>query len=257
MATLREQFLERLIREFFLKKGSGFVLKGGAAIRALFGEERLTKDIDLDFTNPKRTAESLHNTVNRAITGAVRGLPMQDLQISAPSKGELSPRWKINFRDAEDQRYHVEIEVSRDPERAAPGQVIQKRFSPGAAAGIGRFWVDMYDEPTLIATKLAALLGREAPRDVYDLDRLMTAPPPSTPQVRWAIDRAGLDWQDPVTALRAHLDALSWERFMTDLRDSLPEEVAERIDETEWRAMKERVAAYAESLLSSNTGAGR
>jgi hypothetical protein len=66
-----------------------------------------------------------------------------------------------------------------------------------------------------------------------------------------------LDWQDPVTALRAHLDALSWERFMTDLRDSLPEEVAERIDETEWRAMKERVAAYAESLLSSNTGAGR
>ena len=28
MTTLREQYIERLIREFFLKKGSGFVLKG-------------------------------------------------------------------------------------------------------------------------------------------------------------------------------------------------------------------------------------
>lgn len=51
MASLREQFIERLVREFFLKRGSGFVLKGGGAIQALYGAQRLTKDVDLDFTN--------------------------------------------------------------------------------------------------------------------------------------------------------------------------------------------------------------
>ena len=59
MSTVREQFMERVIREIFLRKGSGFVLKGGAALRALYGENRLTKDVDLDFTNPKRTADNV------------------------------------------------------------------------------------------------------------------------------------------------------------------------------------------------------
>ena len=255
MPSLREQFLERLIREFFLKKGSGFVLKGGGAVRTLFGEQRLTKDVDLDFTNPKRTAESLHNTVDRAIAAAARGLPVQDLRVSTPRKGELSPRWKINFRDPEGQSVHVEVEVSRDPERAPPGGVVQKRFLPAAAVGIGPFWVDIYDEPALITAKLAALLGREVPRDVYDLDLLIgRSPRPRPEQVQWAIARAGLLAADSVRVLRARLEALSWDRFVSDLRDSLPEHVATRIDEAEWQAMKNRVGGYADSLLTEGSG---
>jgi predicted nucleotidyltransferase component of viral defense system len=250
MASLREQFLERLVREFFLKKGSGFVLKGGAAVRTLFGEQRLTKDVDLDFTNPRRTAQSLHHTVDRAITAAARGLPIQDLRVSSPRKGELSPRWKINFGDPAGQSFHVEVEVSRDPERAPPGAVVQKRFLPAAAVGIGPFWVDIYDEPALITAKLAALLGREVPRDVYDLDLLTSrSPRPRPEQVQWAIARAGLSAVESLRVLRARLDALSWDRFVSDLRDSLPEHVATRIDEAEWQAMKNRVGGYAEGLL--------
>jgi hypothetical protein len=256
MSTLREQFIERLIREFFLRKGSGFVLKGGGAIRALYGEQRLTKDIDLDFTNPKRTAEALHNTVKRAISGAARGLPIQDLKISHPRKGELSPRWKINFRDSRGERFHVEVEVSRDPARAAPGAVIQKRFSPEAAKGLGLYWVDIYDKPGLIATKLAALLGREAPRDLYDLDLLIaSAPPLSAEQVQWVVDRAGLKDNELLQAFAVRLEALTWARFVSDLRDSLPEQFADRINEAEWSVMKKRVADYAERVFSSNARA--
>ncbi|HEX7060690.1 MAG TPA: nucleotidyl transferase AbiEii/AbiGii toxin family protein [Woeseiaceae bacterium] len=91
MASLREQYIERLIREIFLRKGSGFVLKGGGAMRALLGEQRLTKDVDLDFTNPKRSAESLHNTLRRAIAAAARGLPLSDLRVASPGKEEMSP----------------------------------------------------------------------------------------------------------------------------------------------------------------------
>ena len=157
MSTLREQFMELVIREIFLRKGSGFVLKGGAALRSLYGENRLTKDVDLDFTNPKRTAESLHNTISRSIDNAARGLAIRDLVVSRPGKGEQSPRWKLNFSDSLGQEFHVEIEVSRDPKRVVPGNVIQQRFLPQAAKGITRFWVDIYDGPALIATKIAAL----------------------------------------------------------------------------------------------------
>lgn len=247
--------MERLIREFFHKKGSGFVLKGGGAVRTLFGEQRLTRDVDLDFTNPKRTVDSLHNTVNRAIRAAARGLPMRDLRVAGPRKGELSPRWKINFEDQDGESFHVEVEVSRDAARVPPGLVVQKRFVPDAAVGIGRFWVDIYDEPALIASKLAALLGREVPRDVYDLDLLMTgSASPSEKQLRWAIERAGLEGEDPLAVLKARMEGLDWARFATDLRDTLLPHIAERIDEAEWEAIKGRVSDYAENLLQTITG---
>lgn len=247
--------MERLIREIFLRKGSGFVLKGGGALRTLFGGQRLTKDIDLDFTNPKRTADSLHTTVSRCIRNAARGLPLANLEVSVPGKAETTPRWKINFTDPDNRRYHVEIEVSRDPARAAPGNVVQKPFTPEAAIGIARFWADIYDEPALIATKLAALLGRGLPRDVYDLDTLIRASAHPVPeQIRWAIERANLKGENAAEVLHARMDALTWERYQTELRDSLTEQIADRIDKTEWSGMKSRVGQYAERLLQDATG---
>lgn len=248
--------MERLVRELFLAKGSGFVLKGGGALRALFGEERRTKDIDLDFTNPERTAESLHNSVSRAIKVAARGLPVSDFRVSTPGKAERTPRWKINFEGDDGRTHHVEVEVSRDPGRAAPGAVVQQPFVPRAAKGISRFWVDTYDRGTLIATKLAALLGRGAPRDVYDLDSLIaTSSKPEPRQVDWAIRRANLEGRTPVEALHERLDALTWVRYRDELRDSLAEEVAGRIDEQEWAAMKQRVAEFAEAMFERRAGA--
>ena len=252
MNNLREQFLERLTRALFQKKGEGFVLKGGGAMRALFGTERLTKDIDLDFTHPKRSADSLHHTVRRAIDSAARGLPLRDLTVSEPGKVEVSPKWKINFADASGQRYHVEVEVSRDARRVPPGTVVQHPFVPHAAVGIPRFWVDIYDTPTLIATKLAALLGREAARDVYDLDLLMGASAsPTAEQLRWAVKRAQLQSHDAIAVLHAHLEALNWQRYLTELRDALPEETAARIDEREWDALRKRVESYLTKLLQA------
>ncbi|MGH8306691.1 MAG: nucleotidyl transferase AbiEii/AbiGii toxin family protein [Gammaproteobacteria bacterium] len=252
MDDLREQFLERLTRELFHKRGDGFVLKGGGALRALFGEQRLTKDIDLDFTNPKRSADSLHHSVRRAIDMAARGLTIQHLQVSEPGKTESSPRWKVNFEAADGRRQHIEIEVSRDPSRAVPGAVVQRPFVPRAAKGIARFWVDIYDEPALIASKIAALLGREVPRDVYDLDLLKdSAEKPSVPLIHWAVQRANLEGQNPVTTLWAHLDALNWPRFQSELLDALTPASAERMDETEWTTMKLRVGEYVERLLQA------
>lgn len=255
--NIREQFLERLTAALFRKRGEGFVLKGGGAMRARFGNERMTKDLDLDFTNPKRSADSLHKTVQHAIEHAARGLRVTDLQVHEPGKAEASPRWKVNFRDDAGHPVHVEIEVSRDATRVAPGQVVQQRFEPLARRGGTRFWVDVYDDATLATTKLAALLGRAAPRDVYDLDLLMgSGERPSAEQIAWAVQRAGIDDRSPVDLLWARLDELDWQRYLDELRDALPEDAAARIDEDEWEAMKLRVGEYAEALLA-DTGAER
>src|SRR5579859_3207935 len=218
MADPREHFLERFTRDLFRTPHSGFVLKGGTALRALFGPDRLTQDVDLDFTGAYRTANSLHASIRHAIDATVRALGLKDLTVSEPGKNEISPRWKINFAIPDGSRHHVEVEVSRDPSRAPPGHIVQKRFTPHAATGVAHFWVDMYDEPTLVATKLAALLGRETPRDVYDLDLLIDAADAVSPElIAWAVGRAHLQGEDPVKVLWAHLDALSYARFESEL----------------------------------------
>lgn len=249
MGELREQFLEKLVRELFRQEG-GFVLKGGGAIRALYGEQRLTKDIDVDFTNPRRSAESLHKTVDTAIKAAARGLPLTDLHVHEPGKVEKSPRWKLNFRDPDGQSVHIEIEVSREPGRAPPGAIRQVPFVPRAARGISRFHVAVYDGPTLMATKIAALLGREVPRDVYDLDLLHGQhEPPTREQIAWAVERAGIEPVAARATLWQHLDALDWNRFESELLGSLTEDAAANIDESAWTAMKLRVGEFVENLL--------
>jgi len=256
MDDIRERFLERLTFALFRKRGEGFVLKGGGAMRARFGNERLTKDLDLDFTNPRRSADSLHKTVGHAIEQAARGLSVSDLHVHEPGKEEASPRWKVNFRDRDGRPVHVEIEVSRDAGRAVPGQVVQQDFRPLPGAGGTRFWVDIYDDAALAATKLAALLGRGAARDVYDIDLLMNADErPGPVLVAWAVERAAIEDRSPVDALWAQLNGLTWARYQDELRDSLPADVADRIDEDEWTAMKLRVGEYAEGLLETAAGA--
>ncbi len=252
MADPRERFLERFARALFHTPHSGFVLKGGTALRTLFGPERLTRDIDLDFTGARRSADSLFASVRRAIETAARGLELKDLTVSESSKAEMSPRFRVKFTTPEGREHHVEIEVSRDPKRAPPGKVVQQAFVPEAAPGIARFWVDIYDEPTLAATKLSALLGRETPRDVYDLDLLRGKTGMMDAKlIEWAVDRAQLGGEDPIQVLWAHLDGLSYGRCEAELIPSLKPGVAGRLDETEWTAMKLRVGEYAERVLGT------
>ncbi|MGH8279990.1 MAG: hypothetical protein ACRETQ_10590, partial [Gammaproteobacteria bacterium] len=75
---------------------------------------------------------------------------------------------------------------------------------------------------------------------------------PSSAQVRWAIKRAQLQPQDAPAALHTHLQNLNWQRYLTELRDALPDETAERIDEREWQALRKRVEDYLIALLSKS-----
>ncbi|MGH8227085.1 MAG: nucleotidyl transferase AbiEii/AbiGii toxin family protein [Steroidobacteraceae bacterium] len=143
----------------------------------------------------------------------------------------------------------MKVEVSRRP--PPPGRVRQAAVSGVAAYGLGTFYVDLYDESTLAAMKLAALLERTAVRDVYDLDLLLPAHPPGPSLIEWALERAGLAPQDALRHVQHQLASMDWNLFRSQmLSDPAP---LERFEETTWEDMKGRVQRALTSLLETHS----
>jgi hypothetical protein len=226
------------------------VLKGGMAMRALFGPTRLTRDVDLDFPELRsRTADSLHNQVMRALKAALRGGGVQDAKISEPGKAEVLPKWKVSGRTAHGQPFHMKVEVSRRPPR--PGEVRQATVSGVSAFGLGTYYVDLYDEKTLVAMKLAALLGRTAARDVTDLNLLLPNHQPSGALIEWALAHAQVEPSDASRLVGEKLEAMGYDFFKTEMpADS---ELLGRIAEAEWQATRARVRSKLGDLLDNYT----
>jgi predicted nucleotidyltransferase component of viral defense system len=211
VSDLLQRVQARFLKELFRSSKGGFVLKGGMALATLFGPSRLTRDVDLDFPSlQKRTADSLHSQVKRALNQALRGTGIAESRISEPGKGEISPKWKVSGRGPTGEPFNMKLEVSRRP--PPPGHMKQAPVCGLAAYGIGTYYVDLYDEGTLVAMKLAALLDRTATRDVCDLDQLLPAHVPGPALIA-----------DPA--------------------------LLERMDEAAWQSMRERVGKILADML--------
>ena len=250
MDQLLQRVQVRFLRELYRGAKSGFVLKGGLALATLYGRSRATREVDLDFP-AARTAESLHGQVGRALRQALRGSHVADVRIHEPGKAELSPRWKINGLGPAGEAFSMRIEVSRRP--PPPGRVRQAVVSGGASYGVGTFYVDLYEEGTLAAMKLAALLGRSAVRDVYDLDLLLPAHAPGLKLIQWALEHAHIDAADAARAVVDRLVALDWNLFRSQML--IDPELLGRIDAAAWEAMKARVRDVLAPLLDEQARA--
>jgi predicted nucleotidyltransferase component of viral defense system len=239
----------RFLKELFYGGKGGFVLKGGMAMMALFGPARLTRDVDLDFPELRqRTADSLHNQVMRALKAALQGSGVQQAKISEPGKAEISPKWKVSGTTAHGEPFHMKVEVSRRP--PPPGAVRQATVSGVSAFGLGTYYVDLYDEKTLVAMKLAALLGRTAARDVTDLDLLLPKHRPTGVLIAWALAHAQVDASDASGAVGEKLASMSYDFFKTEMLADA--ELLARIEETEWEAMRARVRHALSDLLDDH-----
>lgn len=249
MSELLQRVQARFLRELFRAAKGGFVLKGGMAVSTLYTQSRLTRDVDLDFPGPEqRTADSLHNQVARALQQALRGTGISDIQISSPSKAELSPKWKVRGRGPTGEPFALKVEVSR--RGPPPGKVRQAAVSGLAAFGLGTFYVDLYDESTLVAMKLAALLERAATRDVYDLDLLLPAHPPGPSLVNWALDHAGVPPMEASERVQQKLASMNWSLFQTQML--IDPALLARFDEAGWQEMKNRVQRALTDILDSH-----
>jgi hypothetical protein len=119
-----------------------------------------------------------------------------------------------------------------------------------SAFGLGTYYVDLYDEETLVAMKLAALLGRTAARDVTDLDLLLPTHRPGGELIDWALAQARLDPFDASRAVDEKLASMSYEFFKTEMLADAG--LLLRIDEAEWEAMRARVRRELGRLLDDH-----
>lgn len=238
----RELVQARLLGALFSKSvRREIVLKGGLAMRIMAHSNRFTRDIDLAATDAVPAA-----SVRAAIRAAIADLKgagiLANFRVSEPKQTETTLRWKIGG-EIGGTGVNLTVEVSRRP--GLPTDHVQTAtWRPPAEYDAGAIPVDTIDLQALAASK-AACLGdrvREATRDVYDLNVLITMDiePPIALLRRFPRETL-VAWRE---AIWDKLDKMTFEEAETTLLPTLPHAVRSRIGAEEWDMMRIRVGHH-------------
>ena len=239
----RDMIQARFVSSVFAQAAGDLVLKGGLAMRAIFGSSRFTKDVDLQ-TAPRVPMARVSSVVRMAIKEAMGTGFLSDVRVTEPKQTDTVQRWKIGARVGETE-ISMTVEVSRrglpPPEHVIMGtaRTVDGRSRP----------VYSFSASAIAAGKVAALVSpnRVAPRDVYDLDLLIRT------EVKPPIDllmRMGR--KDLVLALDdlwPKLELMTFELASESLLQYLPKGEAERLDEPSWEERRIRTGQAVEGWL--------
>jgi len=236
LAEVRNTFQQRLLAALFKTREKGeLIVKGGAAMKIHTQSARFTKDIDLDH-DPHRGIPSLVKSVRKSIDQAFIGSGFKKLDVSEPKQTDTVARWKIHAEGPRGERFQLTLEVSRRHEI----NLDEIEASPLQMKGAPRVYVDVYKSDKLVEMKLHALLdeNRIAPRDIYDLDLLIAdGSRASASSLQSMHEKYG----DLSEQMIKKMDAMPWAMFESQTLSVIPDELKERIDESEYGAMKDRI----------------
>ncbi|MBS0420080.1 MAG: nucleotidyl transferase AbiEii/AbiGii toxin family protein [Proteobacteria bacterium] len=156
-----------------------------------------------------------------------------------------SARYTQDLDFDHDPHLHLTVEVSR--RRAPDLSHVLKVPIQIADRTLPRVYVSVYDEQALADNKVAALLDerRTAPRDIYDLELLLSRGIcPSPPVIQQFGGQAKL-----TGLISTKLDLMGWALFRDQVLPALPRETQANIDEEEYLAMKLRLLNAIEQCL--------
>ena len=221
-----------LLRELAGQYGPRLTLKGGMAMRAVFGSLRLTKDINFD-RDPSITMESLKSGLVRALVRAAANAGITQPVADITKLTQTTVRARLSGNALSGQALRLEVEISG----RAPAPAAWKRREtvvPPPSYGMAPFVVQTYSNDALAALKVAAVMSdaRSVPRDVYDLHDLATAgadpsrllaqrsPPERLQSIKaQALDKLGL---------------ISYAQARDELLPYLPADIREALTEERW-----------------------
>ena len=220
-----------LLREVVGQYGNRLTLKGGMAMRAVFGSLRLTKGIDFD-RDPSLSLESakggLPKTLSRAATNA--GIRQAVAEITKLTKTTVRARLAGQSLSGIAVRFEVEVSGRGT---LAEGSRRTATVIPPASYAMAPFVVESYSNDMLAAMKVAAAMSdaRNVPRDIYDLHDLSLAG--ANPAVLLATQPASVleDIRDKVFG---KLDLIEYGLAQQELLPYLPIDVRESLDEDRW-----------------------
>lgn len=167
-----------MLRELANSTDGRLILKGGMAMRVAVGSMRLTKDVDFDRTAGVSTA-SVQSSVKRALQHAAQSAGLRGAEVDPGKSTETTVRMRLagTLAGAE-VRFVVEVSGRNPVARDCQARV---QVTAPARYGMAPFIVTTYTHEMLAASKVMAVMSvsRNLPRDVYDLNDLLTSNPES------------------------------------------------------------------------------
>ena len=239
------QFIALLVRQ----GANRLILKGGMAMRALYGSTRLTKDVDFDCED-KVSQQPMQSHMSKALTQAARLVGLAGVEVTRTKQGERSVRWRVAGTAAGDVKIIWEVEVSR--RGVPPAEFIEtKPFETPIAYRIPPFSVRVYGPAAMAGGKVNALLSenRSVPRDVYDLSELIRNGADPTELWIRRIPRQVLERKRP--AIMAKIEIIDFAMAAAELLPYIAPEIRQSIDEARWDEIRLEVAHHVEQWMDS------
>ncbi len=229
-------FLSTLMRQ----GADRYILKGGMAMRALYGSARLTKDIDFDCEH-SISDRSLATRVAHSLEQAARTAGIVEQKIDRTKSGERASRWRLIGRTRDGIAVTWEVELSR---RGVPDArfVDTRTIQPPYEYTIAPFVARVYSEAAMAAAKVNALLSdnRSVPRDVYDLADL--ARRGASPVPLWVEHLSRENLKRKRDAVLPKVTLIGFRLANAELLPYLPRDIRGAIDEKRWGDIQIEVA---------------
>ena len=222
-----------------------YVVKGGANLRLFFDSRRRSQDIDLDYLGSTfwRAEERIDAVLaSRAFTDLLRLQGVELVDLAKTKQTDTTRRWKfavsgggawLNSKIEFSARGNADPEIGFDVARSDIGR----------AAGLRAVRANHYLAPAATRQKIHVLAERKEtePRDVFDLDLLVSAHPDAVRPGDVAPALAG-------KAVDAAF-AIPFEAYEQLVVDYLEDEFVEIYDRREvWDEMVTRVVGFLETL---------
>lgn len=229
-------FLSSLMRQ----GADRYILKGGMAMRALYGSARLTKDVDFDCEDSV-SDRSLATRIPNAIEQAARSAGIIEQKIDRTKSGERASRWRLVGRTRDGIALTWEVELSR---RGVPSAryVETRPIQPPYEYTIAPFVARVYSETAMAAGKVNALLSdnRSVPRDVYDLSDLVRRG--ASPVALWIEHLSRENLERKRDAVLPKVTLIDFPLANAELLPYLARDIRTTIDEKRWGDMQLEVA---------------
>jgi len=239
------QFVALLVRQ----GASRLILKGGMAMRALYGSTRLTKDVDFDCED-NFSQQSMQSHMSKALMQAARLAGLAATEVTQTKRGERSARWRIVGTAAGEVKIVWEAEVSR--RGVPPPEFVEtKPFETPIAYRIPPFSVRVYGAAAMAGGKVNALLSdnRSVPRDVYDLSELIRHG--ADPTELWVRHIPPEVLGRKRAAIMAKIDGINFALAAAELLPYISPDIRQSINESRWDEIRLDVAHHVESWMDA------
>ena len=167
-----------MLRELAHSSAARLILKGGMAMRVTVGSMRLTKGLDFDRADGVSTA-SVQASVKKALQYAAQAAGLRGAQIDPGKSTETTVRMRLaGTLCGTEVRFVVEVSGRNPVPKECQARV---QVTPPARYGMAPFVTTTYSHQMLATSKVMAVMSvnRNVPRDVYDLNDLLSSSPES------------------------------------------------------------------------------